>query len=180
MLQTPGSLKNRDVSLTAFFPPRTRCVWGDNWRVPWHAASERAPHSAAHSHTKLDSLSACTSASMVEQWAGREGLRVCLYGHACVCVWMCPCAFVWDVRLSEKEEGDRLIIPFLVQHNSFLLGLREHSGVMRDEPKTARLCEYCSEEGLYVYFFFSSPSFSTLLPSLFSPFPCLDILASVE
>lgn len=118
MLQTPGSLKNRDVSLTAFFPPRTRCVWGDNWRVPWHAVSEQAPHSAAYRHTKLGSLNACTSVSTQNNRLS-EGTRLFMLD----CVWMCPRASVWDVYLSQKEEGNRFIIPFLVQHDSMSVRL---------------------------------------------------------
>lgn len=41
---------------------------------------------------------------------------------------------------------------------------------MRDEPERARLYEYCSEEGLYSFFFFSSVAFSMPL-SLSFAFP---------
>lgn len=106
--QKQGRLPHR------LFPPRTGCVWGDNWRVPWHAARERAPHSATHSHTKLGSLAVCTSVCTSKQQTGRES--VCMFMCARVCVYICVrgCVRVrLRVCLSEEEEN-RVIIPFFV------------------------------------------------------------------
>lgn len=101
MLQTPGSLKNRDVSLTAFSPPRTGSVWGDNWRVPWHAARERAAHSATQT---LAHVSVCVKTT--------DRRRACLFACASVCAY---------ARVYQRR---RVIILFFLRRNPFLLSLR--------------------------------------------------------
>lgn len=93
--QKQGRLPHR------LFPPRTGCVWGDNWRVPWHAARERALHSATHSHTKLGSFG-CVRVRwvcMAKQQSGRE----CVFMFMCVymCVDVSLCAYVWCVFIRE-------------------------------------------------------------------------------
>jgi len=100
--QKQGRLPHR------LLPPRTGCVWGDNWRVPWHAARERAPHSATRSQTKLGSLAVCTSVCASKQQTGRE----CVYVYTCVCVRGCVRVRL-RMCLSEEEEN-RVIIPFFV------------------------------------------------------------------
>lgn len=85
--QKQGRLPHR------LFPPRTGCVWGDNWRVPWHATRERAPHSATHSHTKLGSLSVCVRQCVWQNNKLEESMCmfmcVSVYVHGCVRVHLC-------------------------------------------------------------------------------------------
>lgn len=134
MLQTPGSLKNRDVSLTAFSPSRTGSVWGDNWRVPWHAARERAAHSATQT---LAHVSACVKTT--------DRRRACMCLFACVTV----CAYA---RVYQRR---RVIILFFLRRNPFLLSLREHRGVMRDEPERGWR-QFWGRPVLFVFSFHSS------------------------
>lgn len=137
------------------FPLRTGCVWGDNWRVPWHAVSERAPHSATHSHTKLPQCAYVSVYGETTNWKGSVRMSV----SACMEVWKCPRVPVCGVCLSEKEEENGMIIPFFVSRNPFLLSLREHPGVMRDEPETAWLYEYPSEGRPVRFLFLFIPLF---------------------
>ena len=93
--QKQGRLPHR------LFPPRTGCVWGDNWRVPWHAARERAPHSATRSHTKLGSLT-CVYVSVYVKTTDWKRVCVCLHARACVFACVRGCV---RVRLSQEEEN---------------------------------------------------------------------------
>lgn len=152
MLQTPGSLKNRDVSLTAFSP------WGlgafgeiIDESLGMQSVNER--HTQRLTATQ-SSLSARMSVCMAKQQTGR-GVCVCLWVH----VWKCPRVPVCGVCLSEKEEENGMIIPFFVSRNPFLLSLREHPGVMRDEPETAWLYEYPSEGRPVRFLFLFIPLF---------------------
>lgn len=108
---------------------------------------------------------------MAKQQTGRE----CAYVYECthVSVEVSACG----VCLSEEEEENGMIIPFFVSRNAFLLSLREHPGVMRDEPETARLYEYRSEGrpvpfplSLFIPLFLRASLFS--FPALLYP-PCL-------
>lgn len=155
MLQTPGSLKNRDVSLTAFSP------WGlgafgeiIDESLGMQSVNER--HTQRLTATQ-SSLSARMSVCMAKQQTGR-GVCVCLWVHVWKCgsVRVCPCV---GVCLSEKEEENGMIIPFFVSRNPFLLSLREHPGVMRDEPETAWLYEYPSEGRPVRFLFLFIPLF---------------------
>lgn len=131
MLQTPGSLKNRDVSLTALSPPRTGSVWGDNWRVPWHAGREWAPHSATQTLAHVSVYVKTTD-----------------WRRACTCLFACTtvCAYA---RVYQRR---RVIILFFLRHNPFLLSLREHRGVMRDEPERGWR-QFWGRPVLFVFFF---------------------------
>lgn len=88
-------------------PPRTGCVWGDNWRVPWHPARERALCAL----TATQKLRSCTSVCTSKQQTGGERARVYLR----VRLYVLMHVFI--------RGGGWLFLSF-ARHNPFLLSLR--------------------------------------------------------
>lgn len=115
-------------------PPRTGSVWGDNWRVPRHAARERAPHSATQTLAHV---------SVYVKTTDWRRARACLFACATACAY----AHVYQRR--------RVIIPFFWRRNPFVLSLREHRGVMRDEPERGWR-QFWGRPVLFVFSFHSS------------------------
>lgn len=129
-------------------PPRTGCVWGDNWRVPWHAAREGAL-GALTATQKLRSLtSVCTSTQ--QAGGGRARVYVCVRPRVLMHVFI--------------RGGGWLFLSF-ARHNPFLLSLREHPGVMRDEPERGWR-QFWGRPALLVFLFFPLSWCSSLLPLL--------------
>lgn len=90
MLQTPGSLKNRDVSLTAF-SPRGLGAFGEiiDESPGMQRENERHTQRLAAAQSLAPSL-VCTSVCTSKQQTGRE----CAYVYAHVCVCLCACVDV--------------------------------------------------------------------------------------
>lgn len=128
-------------------PPRTGCVWGDNWRVPWHPARERALCAL----TATQKLRSCTSVCTSKQQTG-EGARVYLRVRSYV---------LMHVFISG---GGWLFLSF-ARHNPFLLSLSEHPGVMRDEPERGWR-QFWGRPLLFVFLFLPLSWCHFLLPLL--------------
>lgn len=125
-------------------PPRTGSVWGDNWRVPWHAEKEWAPRSATQTLAHVSVY-----------------LKTTDWRRTCACLFACAtvCAFA---RVYQRR---RVIILFFLRRNPFLLSLREHRGLMRDEPERAWR-QFWGRPVLFVFLFIPLSWCHSLLPLL--------------
>lgn len=110
MLQTPGSLKNRDVSLTAF-SPRGLGAFGEIIDESPGMQRENEHHTQRLAATQSLAHSVCV---WQKQPTGKECVYVCARTCVCVRARMCPRAPTRGVCLSEKDEENRVIIPFFV------------------------------------------------------------------
>lgn len=109
MLQTPGSLKNRDVSLTAF-PPWGLGAFGEIIDESPGMQQENEHHTQRLRATQSLAHSVCVRQCVRQN----NRLEECVYIYVLVCVYVRGCVRVQlHVCLSEEEEN-RVIIPFFV------------------------------------------------------------------
>lgn len=106
MLQTPGSLKNRDVSLTAF-SPRGQGAFGEIIDESPGMQRENEHHTQRLTATQSLAHSVCARQCVRQNKWLEESVFMCVCVRGCVrvCLGMC---------LSEEEEENRVIIPFFV------------------------------------------------------------------
>lgn len=111
MLQTPGSLKNRDVSLTAF-SPRGLGAFGEIIDESPGMQWENEHHTQRLTATQSLAYSVCVRQCVWQNNRLEESLFMFIYVY--VCAWMCPRAPMCSVCLLKKEEENRVIIPCFV------------------------------------------------------------------
>lgn len=111
MLQTPGSLKNRDVSLTAF-PPRGLGAFGEIIDESPGMQRENEHHTQRLTARQSLAHSVCVRQCVCVKTTDWKRERVCVYVYTCVYVRGCVRVHL-RVCLSEEEEN-RVIIPFFV------------------------------------------------------------------
>lgn len=113
------------------FPPRGLGAFGEIIDESPGMQGGNEHHTQPH---KRSLTSVCTS----KQQTGGE----------CTCLFACTtvCAYV---RVYQRR---RVIILFFLRHNPFLLSLREHRGVMRDEPERGWR-QFWGRPVLFVFFF---------------------------
>lgn len=141
MLQTPVSLKNRDVSVTALSP------WGLDAFGEIIDESPDMQQQKEHLTQRLTDtqkawLVGCFCVCRKTADCMKVFLSVCIYVLSCVPCASLPCVCV----LIREERGDQCDYSFLCQRQIlFLLSSKEHLRVMRHEPQRARLSEYSSK-----------------------------------